>query len=93
VSPTGSDTKAKETTTAKHPALPLETTPASALATPTEKIPPAGSDITAGAASNEAHSLWRSRLSKMETFLYRIMHPTEPDTEPLASQPAAAQSQ
>jgi regulator of protease activity HflC (stomatin/prohibitin superfamily) len=78
--PTGNDTTNKERTSAS-PTMPLEKTPAAGLATPTEKIPPSSSSTPSAAGSEGSRSFWPLSLSDIETYLFRIVRPTEPKTE------------
>jgi hypothetical protein len=81
---------------AAQPTLPLEKTPAAALATPSEKVPPAGSGTTGTAAAETAaavtadkpRSLWPLSLYDIETFFARMVGRTEPKPEPVSKQPA-----
>jgi regulator of protease activity HflC (stomatin/prohibitin superfamily) len=83
--PAENDTTAKQRATAAGPAVPLEKTPAAGLATPPEKIPAAaGSDTSSAATPEPSRSFWPLSLSDIETYLYRIMRPAEPKTEPKA---------
>jgi len=55
------------------------------LATPPEKIPAAaGSDASSAATPEPSRSFWPLSLSDIETYLYRIVRPAEPKTEPKA---------
>ncbi len=95
-SPTDHDTTAEGTTTPMRPALPLEKTPAAALPTPTENMPPSTSGVTAGAASEQRRSLWPLSLHDIRAFFARIVRPDEPKPEPSSTPPAekpATQSQ
>jgi hypothetical protein len=85
--PHDNDTTGKETTTAARPALPLEKTPAAALATPGEKVQPTGSEPTGGTAQDKARSLWPLSLHDIEAFFARIVRPTESKPAPAAQQP------
>jgi SPFH domain / Band 7 family len=78
--PTGNDTMNKERTTAASP-TPLEKTPSAGLATPAEKIPPASSSTQSAAIPEGSRSFWPLSLSDIETYLFRIVRPTEPKTE------------
>ena len=80
----GNDSTTKESTTAASPAVPLEKTPAAGLATPAEKIAPASSGNPSAAAPEASRSFWPLSLSDIETYLYRIVRPAEPKTEPKA---------
>jgi prohibitin 2 len=83
--PAENDTTAKQRATAAGPAVPLEKTPAAGLATPPEKIPAAaGSDASSAATPEPSRSFWPLSLSDIETYLYRLMRPAEPKTEPKA---------
>jgi regulator of protease activity HflC (stomatin/prohibitin superfamily) len=83
--PAENDTTAKQRATAAGPAVPLEKTPAAGLATPHEKIPAAaGSDPSSAASPEVSRSFWPLSLSDIETYLYRIVRPAEPKTEPKA---------
>ena len=79
--PSGNDTTNKERTTAASPTVPMEKTPAAGLATPAEKIPPASSSTPSAATPEGARSFWPLSLSDIETYLFRIVRPTEPKTE------------
>jgi regulator of protease activity HflC (stomatin/prohibitin superfamily) len=79
--PTGNDTTNKERTTAASPTVPLEKTPPAGLATPAEKIPPASSSTPSAAIPEGSRSFWPLSLSDIETYLFRIVRPTEPKTE------------
>jgi prohibitin 2 len=91
--PSDSDTRAKETTPAARPALPLEKTPAAALPTPNEKLQSAGSATAAAGAPEEPRSRWALRLRDVEAFLSRLIRPSEPKPEPVSTQPATEQPQ
>jgi regulator of protease activity HflC (stomatin/prohibitin superfamily) len=83
--PAENDTTAKQRATAAGPAVPLEKTPAAGLATPPEKMPTAvGSDPSSAATPEAPRSFWPLSLSDIETYLYRIVRPAEPKTEPKA---------
>jgi regulator of protease activity HflC (stomatin/prohibitin superfamily) len=83
--PAENDTTAKQRATAAGPAVPLEKTPAAGLATPPEKIPAAaGSDTPSAATPEPSRWFWPLSLSDIETYLYRIVRPAEPKTEPKA---------
>src|SRR6266536_3309121 len=83
--PAENDTTAKQRATAAGPAVPLEKTPAAGLATPPEKIPAAADSDASSATTPEAsRSFWPLSLSDIETYLYRIVRPAEPKTEPKA---------
>jgi hypothetical protein len=94
--PSDNDTTGKEATMAAQPTLPLEKTPAAALATPSEKVSPAGSGTTGTAAAETAaavtadkpRSLWPLSLYDIETFFARMVGRTEPKPEPVSKQPA-----
>jgi hypothetical protein len=75
----GNDTMNKERTTAARPAVQLEKTPAAALATPAEKIPPTQSAAT----PDGSRPFWPLTLSDIETYLSPIVR-SEPKTEPKA---------
>jgi hypothetical protein len=79
--PSGNDTTNKERTTAASPTVPLEKTPAAGLATPAEKVPPASSSTPSAATPEGSPSFWPLSLSDIETYLFRIVRPTEPKTE------------
>jgi regulator of protease activity HflC (stomatin/prohibitin superfamily) len=79
--PTGNDTTNKERTMAASPTVPLEKTPAAGLATPTEKMPVASSATPSAATPEVPRSFWPLSLSDIETYLFRIVRPTEPKTE------------
>src|SRR6266568_5132432 len=79
--PTGNDTMSKERTTAASPTVRWEKTPAAELATPAEKIPPASSSTPSAATPEGSRSFWPLSLSDIETYLSRIVRPTEPKTE------------
>jgi regulator of protease activity HflC (stomatin/prohibitin superfamily) len=87
--PNDNGTTAKETTTAARPALPLEKTPAAALATsnekvpPNENVPPAGSAAT---AADKPRSLWPLSLYDIETFITRLVRATQPKPDELSTQ-------
>jgi regulator of protease activity HflC (stomatin/prohibitin superfamily) len=85
--PHENDTTSKETTTVARPALPLEKTPAAALATPSEKMQPAGSGTTGATAQDKPRSLWPLSLHDIEAFFARIVRPTESKPAPGAQQP------
>jgi regulator of protease activity HflC (stomatin/prohibitin superfamily) len=80
-SPSGTDTMNKERTTAASPTVPLEKTPAARLTTPAEKIPPASLSTPSAATPEGSRSFWPLSLSDIETYLSRIVRPTEPKTE------------
>src|SRR5256886_2927106 len=83
--PAENDTTAKQRATAAGPAVPLEKTPAAGLATPPEKIPAAADSDASSATTPEAsRSFWPLSLSDIETYLYRIVRPAEPKTDPKA---------
>jgi regulator of protease activity HflC (stomatin/prohibitin superfamily) len=83
--PAENDTTAKQRATAAGPAVPLEKTPAAGLATPPEKIPAAaGSDTPSAATPEPSRWFWPLSLSDIETYLYRMVRPAEPKTEPKA---------
>jgi regulator of protease activity HflC (stomatin/prohibitin superfamily) len=86
--PSGNDTTNKERTTAASPTVPLEKTPAAGLATSTEKIPAAISGTPSAATTEGSRSFWPTTLSDIETYLWQIIRPTEPKTEPLSRQPS-----
>jgi hypothetical protein len=65
----------------------LEKTPAAALATPPEKIPPASSSTPSG-TNSETRWLWPISLSDIETYLTKMLLPTERKTEPRSRQPS-----
>jgi regulator of protease activity HflC (stomatin/prohibitin superfamily) len=79
--PSGNDTTNKERATAASPTAPLEKTPAAGLATPTEKMPAASSATPSPATPEGSRSFWPLSLSDIETYLFRIVRPTEPKTE------------
>jgi regulator of protease activity HflC (stomatin/prohibitin superfamily) len=79
--PTGNDTTNKERTTAASPTVPLEKTPAAGLTTPAEKIPTASSSAPSAATPEGSRSFWPLSLSDIETYLFRMVRPTEPKTE------------
>jgi len=55
------------------------------VATPREKMPTAvGSDPSSAATPEAQRSFWPLSLSDIETYLYRLMRPAEPKTEPKA---------
>ena len=86
--PHDNDTTGKETTTAARPALSLEKTPAAALATPSERVQPAGSGTTGATAQDKPRSLWPLSLHDIEAFFARIVRPTEQKpAAPVAQQP------
>src|ERR687888_1075455 len=92
--PTENDNK-QATTASAGPTVPLEKTPAAGLATPPEKIPAAadadGSSVPTPEASRWS---WPPTLSDIETYLYRLVRPAEPKTEPRrqpAEKPVAEQ--
>jgi hypothetical protein len=93
--PSGNDTN-KESTAA-GPAVPLEKTPATRLATPTEKIAPASSGIPSttleGSRSFWPIS-WPISLSDIETYLSQIVRPTEREagSRQPSERPAAEQT-
>jgi len=89
VPPTDNDTMNKERTTATSPTVPLEKTPAAALATtPAEKISPASSSTLSAPAPEGSRSFWPITLSDIETYLWQIVRPTERTTEPRSRQPS-----
>ncbi len=79
--PSGNDTTNKERTTAASPTVPMEKTPAAGLATPAEKISPPSSSTPSAATPDGSRSFWPLSLSDIETYLFRIVRPTEPKTE------------
>jgi hypothetical protein len=92
--PNDSNASGKETATAARPTLPLEKTPAAALATPSEKVPPAGSEkvATATGTQDKPRSFWQLSLHDIETFFARLVRPTRDDKPaPAAQQPAPEQ--
>jgi SPFH domain / Band 7 family len=81
--PAENDTAKQSATAAVGPAIPLEKTPAAGLATPPEKIPTAvDSDGSSPAPPGASRSFWPFSLSDIETYLYRLVRPSEPKTEP-----------
>jgi regulator of protease activity HflC (stomatin/prohibitin superfamily) len=90
------ETTSKDTATTARPTIPLEKTPAAALATPNEKVPsaPASAGTATAAtpekASDKPRSLWPLSLQDIEAFLARIVRPREstPASSPM-QQPAA----
>jgi regulator of protease activity HflC (stomatin/prohibitin superfamily) len=76
----------KQRPTAAGPAVPLEKTPAEALATPAERIPPVTSATQPGlatpsiAAPEEQHSFWPFTLSTIKAYLLNWLGGTEPKT-------------
>ncbi|HET9712738.1 MAG TPA: prohibitin family protein [Pyrinomonadaceae bacterium] len=83
--PAENGTTAKPSATAAGPAVPLEKTPAAGLATPPEKIPAAaGADASSATTPEPSRWFWPLSLSDTETYLYRIVRPAEPKTEPKA---------
>jgi regulator of protease activity HflC (stomatin/prohibitin superfamily) len=78
------DTTGKQRPTAAGPAVPLEKTPAEALATPAERIPPvtsAAPPATATpsiAAPEQQHSFWPFTLSTIKAYLLNWLGVTEP---------------
>ena len=79
--PSGNDTTNKERTPAASPTVPMEKTPAAGLATPAEKISPPSSSTPSAATPDGSRSFWPLSLSDIETYLFRIVRPTEPKTE------------
>jgi regulator of protease activity HflC (stomatin/prohibitin superfamily) len=79
--PSGNDTMNNERTPAASPTVPLEKTPAAGLATPTEKMPAASPATPSAATPEGSRSFWPLSLSDIETYLFRIVRPTEPKTE------------
>jgi regulator of protease activity HflC (stomatin/prohibitin superfamily) len=80
--PSGTDATTKESTTAAAgPAVPLEKTPAAALATPTEKIPPVISGAASAATPEPSRSWWPFSLSDIAAYLFQTAPPAEPKTE------------
>jgi regulator of protease activity HflC (stomatin/prohibitin superfamily) len=79
--PSGNDTTNNERTPAASPTVPLEKTPAAGLATPTEKMPAASPATPSAATPEGSRSFWPLSLSDIETYLFRIVRPTEPKTE------------
>jgi regulator of protease activity HflC (stomatin/prohibitin superfamily) len=83
--PAENDTS-KQRPTAAGPAVPLEKTPAEALATPAERIPPVTSAAQPGlatpslAAPEEQHSFWPFTLSTIKAYLLNWLGGTEPKT-------------
>ncbi|HET7257589.1 MAG TPA: hypothetical protein VFJ46_27815, partial [Xanthobacteraceae bacterium] len=108
--PTDGGATSRETTAA-GPAVPLEKMPAAALTKPTEKVPaatssttPSAGSATAGAAASTPaaapdapRSLWPLSLQDIESFLARVVRPTEQKSEAPAKQssqtPAASTSE
>ena len=88
--PAENDTAAKQAATASAgPTVPLEKTPAAGLATPPEKIPAAADADRSSVPTPEASRWsWPLTLSDIETYLYRLVRPAEPKTEPRTRQPA-----
>src|SRR5262249_39743405 len=86
--PTQNDTISEERTTAADPMMPLGKTLAVGLATPAEKMPPAGSGTSSAAAPEGSRSFWPISLSDIETYLSQIVRPKEPKTEPRSRQPS-----
>jgi prohibitin 2 len=84
--PTEGATTPQERTMVPPPAMPLEKAPTAALATPTGKSPSAGAGTPSADLPSEPRSLWPFSLHDVEAFLSRIVHPTEPKTEPPAKQ-------
>jgi len=92
----GNDKADKEKATAPGPAVPFEKTPAAALSTPAEKIPPATSGAAPAAtpspapatSKQETRSLWPITLSDIESYLAKMLLPAA-KTE--SKQPAAEQ--
>ena len=96
--PTSNDKADKDRATAPGPPVPFERTPAAALSTPPEKMPP----VTPGAApaatpgpapaakAQETRSLWPITLSDIESYLARMLLPAA-KTE--SKQPTAAAEQ
>jgi prohibitin 2 len=81
--PAENDTAKQSATAAVGPAIPLEKTPAAGLATPPEKIPTTvDSDGSSPAPPEASRSFWPFSLSDIETYLYRLVRPAEPKTEP-----------
>jgi hypothetical protein len=83
--PAENDTS-KQRPTAAGPAVPLEKTPAEALATPAERIPTVTSATQPGlatpsiAAPEEQHSFWPFTLSTIKAYLLNWLGGTEPKT-------------
>src|SRR5215467_3199938 len=79
----GNDKADKEKATAPGPAVPFEKTPAAALSTPAEKIPPATSGAAPAAtpspapatSKQETRSLWPITLSDIESYLAKMLLP------------------
>ena len=89
--PSDKDTTAKETTTAAVPAKPLEKTTAAGLSSPTEKMPPADSGTATATAPEKPGSFWPLSLSDIETFVARIVRPTEQSSKSQPETPGVDQ--
>jgi regulator of protease activity HflC (stomatin/prohibitin superfamily) len=81
--PAEQDKTHKDTTTA-GPSVPLEKTPSAGLTAPSEKMPAARSNTPSAATPNESRSFWPLSLHDIESFLARMIRPTEPkpDSKP-----------
>ena len=102
--PAPTDGTTSRETTAAVPAVPLEKTPAAALTKPTEKVPaatssttPSAGSATAGAAASTPaaapdapRSLWPLSLRDIESFLARVVRPSEPKSEAPAKEKSEA---
>jgi regulator of protease activity HflC (stomatin/prohibitin superfamily) len=89
------DTTSKDTAATARSALPLEKTPAAALATPNEKVPSTPASTGTGTAAapdktpDKPRSLWPLSLHDIEAFFARIVRPSESTPAPSSKQPAA----
>jgi len=96
--PISNDKADKDRATAPGPPVPFERTPAAALSTPAEKMPPATSGAAPAAGPSpapaakpqETRSLWPITLSDIESYLARMLLPAA-KTE--SKQPTAAAEQ
>jgi regulator of protease activity HflC (stomatin/prohibitin superfamily) len=92
---------ARERMTAASPSVPLEAVPPGGLAVPAERMPPreqppgqaktpaAGAEAPSTEKTEGPRSLIPLSLSDLETFLSRVLRPTESQVEPAPKTPSA----